>query len=97
MRAVVLRLPHMDHLGVLVQITFLREPHVADLAFEGLLFSVGPKVVEEFAHRKYGEGAGAPSFWVCVLAFEQLEKPPLQMGSQEVVNAEVLCIRDVDR
>ena len=95
-RAFVLRLPHVDHLGVLVQVTFLREPHVADLAFEGFLFGVGPKVVEKLAHRKYGERAGAPGLVVCVLAFKKLKKPPLQMGSQKVVDAEVLCVRDVD-
>ena len=38
--AVVLRLSHVDHLGVIIHFTFLREPHVADLAFEGFLFGV---------------------------------------------------------
>ena len=32
-----------------------------------------------------------------MLAFEELEQPPLQVGSQEVVDAVFLCVRDVER
>lgn len=43
---------HMDHLGVLVQVSLLGKSHVAVAAQEGALAGVRPQVVKILAHRK---------------------------------------------
>ena len=44
--------PHVDHFCVLVQVSFLRELHLTDLAGVRSFSSVGPEMVKIFAHRK---------------------------------------------
>lgn len=43
---------HVDHLGVLVQVSLLGESHVAVATLEGALAGVRSQVVKIFAHRK---------------------------------------------
>jgi len=47
----------MDHLGMLVQVAFLREAHIALGALEWPLPSVGPEMVEILAHGEDCESA----------------------------------------
>jgi hypothetical protein len=76
-RASVLRHADVDHQHVLVQVTFLGEPHFAVIALIRLLFCVCPQVVEELAHRKYRERTLMACFLVLVLTLKELEEPSL--------------------
>lgn len=43
---------HMDHLGMLIEVSLLREFHVAVAALKGALPCVRPQMVKILAHRK---------------------------------------------
>lgn len=85
----------MDHLGVLVEVAFLGESHVAVAALEGALASMGAKMVEVLAHRKDAKNA---SFVVRsrMLALKKFEKSRLRVGPQEVVHHIVSTLRHVN-
>ena len=96
MGAVVLSLPNVDHLGVLVEIALLREPHIAQRALEGLLLRVRSQVVEELTQREDRERALGASFMVFVLTLKELEKSSLQVRPQKVVNEIFLALWNMD-
>lgn len=76
---------------MLVEITFLRESHVALFALEGALTGMGPQVIEIFAH---GGNTKRASLVVrgLVLALEQLEEARLRVWPKEVVDEVVLTL-----
>ena len=75
MRAFVLYLLNMEHLSVLVEIAFVREPSWAIFTFIGLLSGVGPQVVKVLAQRVSGQTADFGATLFIINLMQALENP----------------------
>ena len=82
---------HMDHLVVLIQISFLWKIHRALFAREWSLARVSSQVIEVLTHWQDRESAGL-SVIMLVQALKKFENSRLMIWSQEKVNP-ILCRR----